>query len=149
MQLRLTLHQSVDPVLSLSLPLSLSLSLQLLLGCLSVASLVCLFTFLSDFCFCLSLVLCLYLLLSLSFLCPVCLLFPLLDSKVIRVVANVCMSNILQDSPSEAVIQRDVNRTFPAHDFFKESGGLGQDSLYRISKVTHLWCVWCVGCTCV
>ena len=43
---------------------------------------------------------------------------------------------VVQDSPCEAVIQRDVNRTFPAHDFFKESGGLGQDSLYRISKVT-------------
>lgn len=32
------------------------------------------------------------------------------------------------------MIQRDINRTFPAHDFFKEAGGLGQDSLYRISK---------------
>jgi hypothetical protein len=32
------------------------------------------------------------------------------------------------------VIQRDINRTFPAHDFFKEAGGVGQDSLYRISK---------------
>ncbi|KAL8585574.1 hypothetical protein ACOMHN_050333 [Nucella lapillus] len=41
---------------------------------------------------------------------------------------------ITKDSPCEAVIQRDVNRTFPAHDFFKESGGVGQDSLYRISK---------------
>lgn len=32
------------------------------------------------------------------------------------------------------MILRDINRTFPAHDFFKETGGLGQDSLYRISK---------------
>lgn len=32
------------------------------------------------------------------------------------------------------MIQRDINRTFPAHDYFKEAGGLGQDSLYRISK---------------
>ena len=61
----------------------------------------------------------------------------------------------MQDSPSEAVIQRDVNRTFPAHDFFKESGGLGQDSLYRISKVTHMWCVCvcgvlvCLFCVCL
>jgi hypothetical protein len=40
----------------------------------------------------------------------------------------------VQDSSCENVIQRDINRTFPAHDFFKEAGGLGQDSLYRISK---------------
>lgn len=41
---------------------------------------------------------------------------------------------ITKDSPSDAVIQRDINRTFPAHDFFKDAGGQGQDSLYRISK---------------
>lgn len=40
----------------------------------------------------------------------------------------------LQESSCESVILRDINRTFPAHDFFKETGGLGQDSLYRISK---------------
>jgi len=45
---------------------------------------------------------------------------------------------VFQDSPNESVIQRDINRTFPAHDFFKESGGLGQDSLYRISKVLSI-----------
>lgn len=39
-----------------------------------------------------------------------------------------------QESSCEGVILRDINRTFPAHDFFKETGGLGQDSLYRISK---------------
>ena len=25
-------------------------------------------------------------------------------------------------------IQRDINRTFPAHDYFRESGGVGQDA---------------------
>ena len=44
--------------------------------------------------------------------------------------ANVCA----QDSPQESIIQRDIHRTFPAHDYFKDTGGLGQDSLYRISK---------------
>ncbi|CAG2057931.1 unnamed protein product [Timema podura] len=33
----------------------------------------------------------------------------------------------LSDSVCENVIQRDINRTFPAHDFFKEAGGVGQD----------------------
>lgn len=58
----------------------------------------------------------------------------LLKWQKVIVAHNLSLFTV-QDSPSEAVIQRDVNRTFPAHDFFKESGGLGQDSLYRISKV--------------
>ncbi|XP_043274724.1 rab GTPase-activating protein 1-like isoform X1 [Venturia canescens] len=41
---------------------------------------------------------------------------------------------VTKESSCESVILRDINRTFPAHDFFKETGGLGQDSLYRISK---------------
>ncbi|XP_044728360.1 rab GTPase-activating protein 1-like isoform X3 [Chrysoperla carnea] len=41
---------------------------------------------------------------------------------------------ITKESGCENVIQRDINRTFPAHDFFREAGGLGQDSLYKISK---------------
>ncbi|KAL3277172.1 hypothetical protein HHI36_012522 [Cryptolaemus montrouzieri] len=41
---------------------------------------------------------------------------------------------ITRESNCENVIQRDIARTFPAHDFFKEAGGLGQDSLYRVSK---------------
>lgn len=39
-----------------------------------------------------------------------------------------------RDCPCESVIQRDINRTFPAHEFFRESGGAGQDSLYKICK---------------
>lgn len=41
---------------------------------------------------------------------------------------------ITKDTACENVIQRDINRTFPAHKFFKESGGMGQDSLYKVSK---------------
>lgn len=46
---------------------------------------------------------------------------------------------ITKDSPTEGVIQRDINRTFPAHTFFKQSGGLGQDSLYRICKAYSVY----------
>lgn len=42
---------------------------------------------------------------------------------------------ISKDCPFESVIQRDIARTFPAHDFFKEAGGLGQDSLMRMARV--------------
>ncbi|XP_053631032.1 rab GTPase-activating protein 1 isoform X3 [Cherax quadricarinatus] len=41
---------------------------------------------------------------------------------------------ITKDCASEQVILRDINRTFPAHDYFKEAGGVGQDALYKISK---------------
>lgn len=46
---------------------------------------------------------------------------------------------ITKDSECEPVIQRDINRTFPAHDFFKENGGLGQESLFRISKAYSVY----------
>lgn len=52
---------------------------------------------------------------------------------------NYTKSGCLQESPMESVIQRDINRTFPAHAFFKQSGGLGQDSLYRISKAYSVY----------
>lgn len=42
---------------------------------------------------------------------------------------------ILQESPQESVITRDIHRTFPAHDYFKDTGGDGQESLYKICKV--------------
>ncbi|CAI2355522.1 unnamed protein product [Caenorhabditis sp. 36 PRJEB53466] len=41
--------------------------------------------------------------------------------------------------PSEQVIMRDIHRTFPAHEHFKVSGGDGQQSLYRLSKVYSLY----------
>uniref|UniRef100_A0A914W7E3 Beta-hexosaminidase A n=1 Tax=Plectus sambesii TaxID=2011161 RepID=A0A914W7E3_9BILA len=44
-----------------------------------------------------------------------------------------------KECPSEQVILRDIHRTFPAHEFFKEAGGVGQDSLYKISKAYSLY----------
>lgn len=40
-----------------------------------------------------------------------------------------------QDSPCEQVIQWDINRTFPGHEFFQDRQGEGQAALYKISKV--------------
>lgn len=34
----------------------------------------------------------------------------------------------------EFVIKRDIYRTFPTHDYFKESGGDGQDMLFSVAK---------------
>ncbi|KAM6165460.1 rab GTPase-activating protein 1-like isoform 1-T1 [Erethizon dorsatum] len=41
---------------------------------------------------------------------------------------------ITKDSTQESVITRDIHRTFPAHDYFKDTGGDGQESLYKICK---------------
>ncbi|KAI9517458.1 hypothetical protein NQZ68_004675 [Dissostichus eleginoides] len=44
------------------------------------------------------------------------------------------LSPVRPDSAQEGVITRDIHRTFPAHDYFKDSDGDGQDSLYKICK---------------
>nr|XP_011443849.2 ecotropic viral integration site 5 ortholog isoform X3 [Crassostrea gigas] len=43
-----------------------------------------------------------------------------------------------QTSPSEKLIRRDIARTFPDHDFFKEKDGLGQESLFNVMKAYSL-----------
>lgn len=40
-----------------------------------------------------------------------------------------------KESSSERIIINDLNRTFPAHEYFKEQGGIGQESLYKLSRV--------------
>ncbi|XP_062919721.1 rab GTPase-activating protein 1-like isoform X1 [Mobula hypostoma] len=41
---------------------------------------------------------------------------------------------ITKDSMQANVITRDINRTFPAHDYFKDTNGDGQESLFKICK---------------
>lgn len=41
---------------------------------------------------------------------------------------------LTQETKCESVIQRDINRTFPANKLFKDIGGSGQDSLFKVSK---------------
>lgn len=43
---------------------------------------------------------------------------------------------LTQESSCERVILNDLNRTFPAHEYFKEAGGLGQEALYKLSRVS-------------
>lgn len=42
-----------------------------------------------------------------------------------------------QESSCERVILNDLNRTFPAHEYFKEAGGVGQEALYKLSRVRN------------
>ncbi|KAM9326267.1 rab GTPase-activating protein 1-like isoform 1-T1 [Gastrophryne carolinensis] len=46
---------------------------------------------------------------------------------------------IVKDSAQESVIKRDIHRTFPAHDYFKDAEGDGQDALYKICKAYSLY----------
>lgn len=41
-------------------------------------------------------------------------------------------------SAYEKVIRRDIARTYPEHDFFKEKDGLGQESLFNVMKAYSL-----------
>ena len=53
--------------------------------------------------------------------------------------ASVAKSNYAElmkmTSPCEKVIRRDITRTYPEHEFFKEEHGLGQESLFNVIKV--------------
>ena len=44
-----------------------------------------------------------------------------------------------QSSPFEKLITRDIARTYPNHEYFKESGGLGQGGLYNVMKAYSLY----------
>ncbi|XP_053210437.1 ecotropic viral integration site 5 ortholog-like [Panonychus citri] len=39
-----------------------------------------------------------------------------------------------QDSPCEKIIRRDIARTYPEHEFFKEQDGPGQEGLFNVMK---------------
>lgn len=39
-----------------------------------------------------------------------------------------------QSSPCEKVIKRDIARTYPEHEFFREKGGPGQGGLFNVMK---------------
>lgn len=43
-----------------------------------------------------------------------------------------------QVSPCEKVIKRDIARTYPEHEFFKEKDGPGQEGLYNVMKAYSL-----------
>lgn len=45
---------------------------------------------------------------------------------------------ITKETKCEDIILRDVNRTFPAHDFFRDDG-VGQESLYKVSKAYSVY----------
>ncbi|PWA21272.1 hypothetical protein CCH79_00009385 [Gambusia affinis] len=63
----------------------------------------------------------------------------MLDISVKEPLVDVYLPPVLQDSAQESVITRDIHRTFPAHDYFKESDGDGQDSLYKICKAYSVY----------
>jgi hypothetical protein len=62
--------------------------------------------------------------------------YRLLLTKVCLIfVENSVLFCLIKESASERVIVNDLNRTFPAHEYFKEVGGIGQEALYKLSRV--------------
>jgi Rab GTPase-activating protein 1 len=45
---------------------------------------------------------------------------------------------ITKETKSEQIILRDIGRTFPAHDFFRDDGS-GQESLYKVSRAYSVY----------
>lgn len=43
-------------------------------------------------------------------------------------------SLLTQECPDEIHVRRDIGRTFPAHEFFRETGSAGQEALYRVLR---------------
>ncbi|GFX47453.1 rab GTPase-activating protein 1-like [Trichonephila clavipes] len=56
-----------------------------------------------------------------------------------RQIVDTYKNLISKESTCGSVIQRDINRTFPAHDYFKTIGGIGQESLYKICKAYSVY----------
>jgi hypothetical protein len=55
---------------------------------------------------------------------------------------------ISQESKCEDIILRDVHRTFPAHELFRDVNGIGQESLTKVSKAYSVYDVeigYCQG----
>ncbi|XP_056131862.1 rab GTPase-activating protein 1-like isoform X2 [Lampris incognitus] len=57
----------------------------------------------------------------------------------VSITLNTVSVTSVSDSVQEGVITRDIHRTFPAHDYFKDSDGDGQDALYKICKAYSVY----------
>ncbi|KAF0374118.1 rab-GTPase-TBC domain-containing protein [Gigaspora margarita] len=44
-----------------------------------------------------------------------------------------------ETSPHEKMISRDLNRTFPKHEYFRDSDGIGQEGLFNVVKAYSLY----------
>jgi fructose-1,6-bisphosphatase/inositol monophosphatase family enzyme len=65
---------------------------------------------------------------------------PKIKEKLNHKLSYKCHKQMYVDymgatSPSERYIRRDIARTFPDHEFFKEKDGVGQESLFNVMKV--------------
>uniref|UniRef100_A0A1B6EEN8 Rab-GAP TBC domain-containing protein n=1 Tax=Clastoptera arizonana TaxID=38151 RepID=A0A1B6EEN8_9HEMI len=64
--------------------------------------------------------------------------WPLLCGAHDSTVKKQYADYIKATSACEKVIRRDIARTYPEHDFFKEKDGLGQESLFNVMKAYSL-----------
>ncbi|CAF1520487.1 unnamed protein product [Rotaria sp. Silwood1] len=50
-------------------------------------------------------------------------------------IINTYRLLLIKELASERIIINDLNRTFPAHEYFKEQGEISQETLYKLSRV--------------
>ncbi|KAI8854466.1 rab-GTPase-TBC domain-containing protein [Chytridium lagenaria] len=65
-----------------------------------------------------------------------------------RALEDIYKNLLTEDSPSERIIKRDIPRTFPKLEMFKEEDGQGQKSLFNLLKAYSVFdqeCGYCQG----
>ncbi|CAO3590623.1 unnamed protein product [Absidia cylindrospora] len=61
-------------------------------------------------------------------------------SKQVELLASQQYCALLRmSSPYDKMIQRDLARTFPGHDYFKEQDGVGQEGLYNVVRAYSVY----------
>ncbi|CAF3908515.1 unnamed protein product [Rotaria sp. Silwood1] len=50
-------------------------------------------------------------------------------------IINTYRLLLIKELASERIIINDLNRTFPAHEYFKEQGEISQETLYKLSRM--------------
>jgi len=63
--------------------------------------------------------------------------WQLLSGVDVHSVEKQAYSTYLKKTSAfEKTISRDITRTFPGHELFKEKDGIGQESLFNVMKVS-------------
>ena len=67
--------------------------------------------------------------------------WQLLSGVDVHCAEKLAYSGYLKKTSAfEKTIGRDITRTFPSHELFKDKDGVGQESLFNVMKVNYCCC---------
>jgi len=70
--------------------------------------------------------------------------WQLLSGVDVHCAEKLAYSGYLKKTSAfEKTIGRDITRTFPSHELFKDKDGVGQESLFNVMKVNYCCCRHC------